>query len=148
MPERNTQASTRVGAAVAVAGLQAEVLVDFPASRAAEGRCCGVGLAWTTMRAAARPLTWIGHTDLTAGNNSAIRAGPLPPLLTEGRGGFTVHMYIDHQILELIVNNVRNGGALESAPRPTCLCGLPRTRTAGVPFSTPGSWLRHTTTPS
>ena len=33
-----------------------------------------------------------------------VRAGPLPPV--NAAGGWTVHVYVDHCIVELIVNNV------------------------------------------
>ena len=42
--------------------------------------------------------------DATAQGNSVIRAGPLPAA-DAGSGGWTVHAYIDHCIIELIVSN-------------------------------------------
>ena len=41
--------------------------------------------------------------DLTAANNSAVRAGPIPP--SDPPSQFNIHLYIDHTIIELIVNN-------------------------------------------
>ena len=109
------------GAAIAVAGLQAEVLARFPPSCAAQGHsggACGLQLDnyGELMLDTPRGLVTL---DLTAGNNSAIRAGPMPPLLTPGQGGFTVHLYIDHQILELIVNNSTAMVAYWSPPAAT-----------------------------
>ena len=42
--------------------------------------------------------------DATTQGNADVRAGPLPPV--NAAGGWTVHVYVDHCIVELIVNNV------------------------------------------
>ena len=36
-------------------------------------------------------------------NNFNVRAGPIPPV--NAAGGYDMHVYIDHSILEVIVNN-------------------------------------------
>ena len=52
--------------------------------------------------------------DLTKGNNSAVRAGPIPPPAADG--SWQAHVYIDHQIIELIVNNATAMVAYWSPP--------------------------------
>ena len=45
--------------------------------------------------------------DLTTANNFAVRAGPIPPTGTDpvGEHAYSVHLYIDRNIIEVIVNN-------------------------------------------
>ena len=57
-------------------------------------------------------------TRALTGNNSAVRAGPMPPPSTQG-GGWSVHLYIDHQIIELIANNATAMTAYWSPPAET-----------------------------
>ena len=95
--------------AVISAGLQAEVIANFPPSCGAKGAQCGVsvfgeiggGPATTITLSADRHLIVV---DATPQGNSATRAGPLPPPSTDG-SGWTMHAYIDHSIVEIIVNN-------------------------------------------
>ena len=80
-------------------GLQGEVLASFPCSGSTP---CGMSLGrFGTLLV--DPPQGLVTIDLTAANNSAIRAGPMPPSDSDGR--YNVHMYIDHTIIEFIVNN-------------------------------------------
>ena len=92
------------GRRVTEAGLQAEVLATFPKSCAGVGgRACGLELGSLHGRLLVDPALELVTLDLTGSNNSAVRAGPAPPVA--GGGGYEVHMYIDHAVIELIVNN-------------------------------------------
>ena len=50
------------------------------------------------------PTLGLITVNATTLNNNAVRAGPIPKPLEEG-GGWQVHAYVDHSIIELIVNN-------------------------------------------
>jgi len=101
------------GKTVAMAGLQAEVHARFPPSCATAGQACALRLDdyGELLLDQKRGLVTL---DLTAGNNSAIRAGPMPAAFPGL--GFAVHLYLDHQILELIVNNATAMVAYWSPP--------------------------------
>ena len=101
------------GKTVAMAGLQAEVHARFPPSCATAGQACALRLDdyGELLLDHKRGLVTL---DLTAGNNSAIRAGPMPAAFPGL--GFAVHLYLDHQILELIVNNATAMVAYWSPP--------------------------------
>eukprot|EP00937_MAST-01D_sp_MAST-1D-sp2_P007435 g7435.t1 len=118
VPELQVLRQRRVaGASVAVAGLQAEVLATFPAGCAATDRPARA----CTLRFGDYGELVLDYQqqllllDLTAGNNSAVRAGPMPPPAA-GSGGWQAHVYIDHQIIELIVNNATAMVAYWSPP--------------------------------
>ena len=42
--------------------------------------------------------------DATSQGNAEVRAGPLPP--ANAAGGWHIHAYVDHCIVEVIVNNM------------------------------------------
>lgn len=107
------------GASVAVVGLQAEVYATFSSGCAVAGRSaepCGLQLDEYGELVLDHPRGLV-VLDLTAANNSAVRAGPLPTV--RPGVGFAVHLYIDHQILELIVNNATAMVAYWSPPAAT-----------------------------
>lgn len=88
------------------AGLQAEVLAFLPEGCAQPCGACGLrvlgdGENGTTITLdVAKGLVVV---DATSQRNNAVRGGPLPPV--NARGGYELHVYVDHAIVELIVNN-------------------------------------------
>ena len=106
----------QTGKRATVAGLQAEVFVTFPSTCVGNdrgGNPCGLHLdsyGKLLLDQTKRLVT----LDLMAANNSLVRAGPLPPPTIHG--GIEVHLYIDHQIIELLVNNATSIVAYWSPP--------------------------------
>ena len=87
-------------------GLQAEVLAALPPSCATKGARCGVSMLGDGENATAVNLDTNRGLVLVDARSQGnyIRAGPLPPPLPSS-GGYVVHAYVDHCLLELIVNN-------------------------------------------
>jgi len=96
-------APSAAGAAVA-AGTQAEVLATFPADAGGSLSVLGDGQGAATVITidTARKLVIV---NATSQGNSAVRAGPLPELPAGGAAVHTAHVYVDHSIIELIVDN-------------------------------------------
>ena len=100
---------TKETASTVSAGLQAEVVATFPSACGTKHSECGVsvlgesggGAAVTITLSVERQLVVVDATPL---GNSATRAGPLP-LPSPDSGGWTVHVYVDHSIVEVIVSN-------------------------------------------
>lgn len=108
-----------VGPSVTVTGLQAEVHASFPSDCAMPkrpGGTCGLLLDnyGELLFDQQRELVTL---NLTAANNTVIRAGPLPTV--HSQMGYVVHLYIDHLVLELIVNNATAMTAYWSPPAAT-----------------------------
>jgi len=89
-------------------GLQAEIVAVFPRACGGKGMECGIsilgdstGNATTITLSADQELVVV---DATAQSNYNARAGPLPPAASTD-AGWTIHAYIDHSIIEVIVNN-------------------------------------------
>lgn len=87
-------------------GLQAEFLASFPKSCGNPGMTCGLsvlgsanGTATTISLSADQALVVVNGTQ--QGNRDP-RAGPLP---AAGESGWNMHVYVDHSIIEVIVNN-------------------------------------------
>ena len=74
--------------------------------------------------------------DATSQNNTAVRGGPLPPADPHS-GGWTIHVYADHSIVEVIVNN-QTAFVVYAAPASTA---ADRVRLVGVPASASGARL-------
>lgn len=90
---------------------QSEALATFPPNCAAAGGGCGLrvfGLPGTTITEGTTIKLNVDKglvvVDATSQGNADVRAGPLPPV--NAAGGWQVHVYVDHCIVELIVNNV------------------------------------------
>ena len=87
------------GAAVA-AGVQAEVLATFPADTGGSVSVLGDDQGATVITIdTARRLVIV---NATSQGNRDVRAGPLPNTTSHVH---TVHIYVDHSIIELIVDN-------------------------------------------
>ena len=89
-------------------GLQAEVIASLPGKACAAAHAgCGVALLEDELGAtivtldASRGLVLV---DAKSQSNTAVRAGPLPPM-REGPVGWTIHAIVDHSLVEVIVNN-------------------------------------------
>ena len=88
------------------AGLQAEVHATLPTSCAAAGAECGVSILGDGDKETKVVLsTELGLVlvDATGQGNTAIRGGPMPA--ASASGGWDVHLYVDHSIIEIIVSN-------------------------------------------
>lgn len=119
------------------AGLQAEVLATLPSSCSAAAAMCGVsilgdGVNATTVTLA--PDLGLVMVDGTAQGNPYVRAGPLPPPTPSGE--FAIHLYADHSIIELIVNNV-TALVVYVAPSPSA----GRVQLVGMPAKADGAKL-------
>lgn len=106
---RKVHQSTTKGGEVLDTGadLQAEVLARFPASCGESGARCALSLLDDGAAATVvtlDPDAGLVSVDATAQGNTAVRAGPLPAAAADG-GGWSVHAYVDHSLVELIVNN-------------------------------------------
>ena len=104
---RRTHMAPATTSSFVTAGLQAEFVAVFPPSCGGKGMRCGLsvlgdanGTATTITLSADQELVVV---DATAQANYNSRAGPLPPSTAKG---WTVHAYVDHAIIEVIVNNV------------------------------------------
>ena len=113
--------SPRNSASVQV-GLQAEVFATLPpgcggpsSEGQLEAQACGFRLGSFGELSMDQPRGLV-VLNLSAGNNSRVRAGPIPPA---SAAGYEVHMYIDHSILELIINNITAFVAYWSPPAET-----------------------------
>ena len=86
-------------------GLQAEIYATFSPDCAAATAACGLLVAKgdTSTAIHIRQATGLVEVDGTKQNNFAVRAGPIPP--ANGAGGYDMHVYVDHSMLEIIVNN-------------------------------------------
>eukprot|EP00937_MAST-01D_sp_MAST-1D-sp2_P000381 g381.t1 len=85
-------------------GLQGEVYAAFPCP--GSGETCGLRLG-RYGELLVDPPRGLVTLDLTAANNSAVRAGPIPPVGADpaSEHAYSVHLYIDRTIIEVIVNN-------------------------------------------
>ena len=121
-------------------GLAAEVIATLPAKDCAAAHSgCGVAVLADGRTATKITLaTELGLllVDATSQNNTAVRGGPLPP--PDGQtGAWTIHVYADHSIVEVIVNN-RTALVVYAAPASTA---ADRVHLVGVPASASGARL-------
>ena len=117
-------------------GLQAELLAFLPASCAVQpGSRCGVSVLGDARGRTAVTLEQdLGLVVLnaTSQGNAAVRGGPLPPPMACGDGdseGWCIHVYADHAIVEVIVNNatalVAYAAPSSAAAGEVALVGMP-----------------------
>jgi len=115
-----------------------EVLASFPSACGSAAAGCGLLVlgsgsdpSWEGMEIGLRPALGLITINATTLKNPAVRAGPLPPGRSEG-GGWDVHVYVDHSVIEVIVNNetafVVYGAPSEASTQGNvALYGLPST---------------------
>merc|ERR1712039_1023055 len=88
-------------------GLQVEILATFATEAASTNQDFGLAVLGdgqgTATKVTLSPSLGLVSIDATQQGNAQVRAGPLPPPSTSG---WTVHAYVDHSILEIIVNNI------------------------------------------
>ena len=115
-------------------GLQAEVCATLPAAAcSAPDAKCGVMILGDGERATKvllAPELGLVMVDATAQGNAQVRGGPLPP--PDADGAWHIHLYADHSILEVIVNNAT---ALVVYVLPTAAAG--RVALIGLPDGEP-----------
>ena len=88
-----------------LAGLHAEALATLPPSCAALDAECGVSLLGDgeeETRVLLSASLGLVLVDASRQGNTAVRAGPLP---ASSRTGWSIHVYVDASVIELIVNN-------------------------------------------
>ena len=95
---RGAHQAPAAAGAVVPGGLQAEVLATFPGGQGGSLVVLGDDAGATVITLDVRRKLVI--VNATSQGNNQIRAGPLPEAAAH-----TVHVYLDHSIVEIIVNN-------------------------------------------
>ncbi|KAL1498447.1 hypothetical protein AB1Y20_013772 [Prymnesium parvum] len=119
VPELQALRRAHSAGGAAAAGLQAEALAFFPAACGAARAACGLELLREGSRKTVIALEaqrGLVTVDATAQGNARVRGGPLPPA-DETTGGWSVHVIVDHCLIEVIVSNI-TAFVVYAAPSP------------------------------